>query len=177
MGAAVRVTQLEHAPTTLRAIAAKSRTAEQSRRLLAIALALEGASRAEAARQTGVDRQPLCDWMHRYNALGVDGRIARTASRAPHPCCSIRSPTDIITTQRGERGCGAVKLDRAVWPWTLRIVVVVFYVGLAIYAADAIRTLFSDWQYGTPWPRVGQGHLPAFLEGTPDSGHGPIPLG
>ena len=70
-----------------------------------------------------------------------------------------------------------MKLDHAVWPWTLRVVVVVFYVGLAIYAACSIRSLFTDWQYGTPWPRVGQDFLPAFLEGTPESGHGASPLG
>jgi hypothetical protein len=70
-----------------------------------------------------------------------------------------------------------LKPDRSVWPWTLRIVVVVFYVGLAIYAFVSIGTLFSEWRYGTPWPRLGQGHMPASLEDTPDSGHGAIPLG
>jgi succinate dehydrogenase/fumarate reductase cytochrome b subunit len=70
-----------------------------------------------------------------------------------------------------------LKLDRSVWPWTLRIVVVVFYVGLAIYAVYSIRTLFTDWQYSTPWPRLGQGHVPAFLEDTPDAAHATIPLG
>jgi transposase len=79
MGAAVKVTRVEHAPAALRAMAAKSRNAEQSRRLLAIALVLEGALRADAARQTGMDRQTLRDWVHRYNALGVDGLISRTA--------------------------------------------------------------------------------------------------
>ncbi len=70
-----------------------------------------------------------------------------------------------------------MKLDRSVWPWTLRIVVVVFYVGLAVYAAHSIRTLFTEWQYGTPWPRLGQGQIPLNLKDSPDSGRGPIPLG
>ena len=43
------------------------------RRLLAIALLLEGASREEAARQCGMDRQTLRDWVHRYNAEGIAG--------------------------------------------------------------------------------------------------------
>lgn len=68
-----------------------------------------------------------------------------------------------------------MKLDQPVWPWTLRIVVVVFYLGLAVYAAYSIRTLFTEWQYGTPWPRLG--HVPPSLEATPAPGHGAIPLG
>jgi putative transposase len=43
------------------------------RRLLAIALLLEGASREDAARQCGMDRQTLRDWVHRYNAEGIAG--------------------------------------------------------------------------------------------------------
>ena len=49
------------------------------RRLLAIALLLEGASREEAARQCGMDRQTLRDWVHRYNAEGIAG-----LSNRPH---------------------------------------------------------------------------------------------
>ena len=33
----------------------------------------EGASRGDAARNAGMDRQTLRDWVHRYNAEGVDG--------------------------------------------------------------------------------------------------------
>ena len=45
---------------------------------------LDGASRHQAAQQTGMDRQTLRDWVHRYNDLGVDGLISRSApGRAP----------------------------------------------------------------------------------------------
>ncbi len=54
----------------------------QSRRLLALAMVLDGGSRLEAARQAGMDRQTLCDWVHRYNAAGVDGLLSR---RPPGP--------------------------------------------------------------------------------------------
>ena len=84
MDAAVKVTRLEHTPAALRTIAAKSGNVEQSRRLLAIALVPEGTLRVDAARQTGMDRQTLRDWVHRYNALGVDGLISRTAP-GPRP--------------------------------------------------------------------------------------------
>lgn len=43
------------------------------RRLLALANALEGMSRAEAARAAGMDRQTLRDWVIRYNRDGVAG--------------------------------------------------------------------------------------------------------
>lgn len=43
------------------------------RRLLAIALVLEGHPREAAAQLNGMDRQTLRDWVHRYNAEGIDG--------------------------------------------------------------------------------------------------------
>ena len=82
MSAAVRITRADHGPAELRAIAARSRDAAQARRLLAIAMVLEGASRSDAARQAGMDRQSLRDWVHRYNASGVEGLKSRTAPGA-----------------------------------------------------------------------------------------------
>jgi transposase len=41
--------------------------------MLAIGLVLEGCSRADAARQCGMDRQTLRDWVHRFNSEGVAG--------------------------------------------------------------------------------------------------------
>src|SRR3954468_18460710 len=49
------------------------RDARAARRMLALALVLEGASRAEAARAAGTDRQTLRDWVHRYNEEGLAG--------------------------------------------------------------------------------------------------------
>ena len=66
-----------------------ARTPDQARRLLAIALVLEGASRDEAARTTGMGRQTLRDWVHRFNAAGSAGLVARKAPgrsrRLTHP--------------------------------------------------------------------------------------------
>lgn len=53
------------------------------RRLLAIAMALDGISREEAARQAGMDRQTLRDWIVRYNAESVDGLRDRARSGRP----------------------------------------------------------------------------------------------
>ena len=38
---------------------------------------LDGASRADAARVAGMDRQTLRDWVHRYNADGLAGLTDR----------------------------------------------------------------------------------------------------
>ena len=73
MGRPIRITRLEHSPSNLRAIAGKPRDGAQVRRLLAIALVLEGCSRTAAAERCGMDRQTLRDWVHRYNADGVGG--------------------------------------------------------------------------------------------------------
>ena len=48
--------------------------------MLALALVLEGASREEAARAAGMDRQTLRDWVHRYNAEGLAGLRDRPRS-------------------------------------------------------------------------------------------------
>jgi transposase len=54
-------------------LAASTKDANQSRRLLSIAAVLEGMSRADAAKIGGMDRQTLRDWVHRFNALGPAG--------------------------------------------------------------------------------------------------------
>lgn len=83
MTVAVAITRLEHSPADLRAVAARCGDAGQARRLLAIALVLEGASRQEAARQTGMDRQTLRDWVYRYNEAGIRGLLARKREGRP----------------------------------------------------------------------------------------------
>jgi len=82
MSTAVVITSIEHTAAELRASAARSGDAAQSRRLLAIAMVLEGTSRLDAARQAGMDRQTLRDWVHRYNRDGIDGLKSRKAPGA-----------------------------------------------------------------------------------------------
>jgi transposase len=50
--------------------------------MLALALVLEGKPRGDAAVSCGMDRQILCDWVHRYNAEGLQGLKNRTAPGA-----------------------------------------------------------------------------------------------
>lgn len=84
MGAAVEVTRTEHSAAALRRFASKSTDGAQARRLLALALILEGRCRSEAATYSGMDRQTLRDWVHRYNEEGIAGLKSRhSPGRAP----------------------------------------------------------------------------------------------
>jgi transposase len=82
MGAAIKISRTDYTAQELRALAAKSKDAAQARRMLAIAMVLEGASRLDAARQTGMDRQTLRDWVHRYNDAATEGLTSRVAPGA-----------------------------------------------------------------------------------------------
>ena len=69
----IAITRHEPGAGELRREAARCRDARAARRMLALALVLEGASREEAARAAGMDRQTLRDWVHRYNEEGLPG--------------------------------------------------------------------------------------------------------
>src|SRR6186713_3714817 len=74
----VAVTRRELGAAELRREAGRCRDARAARRMLALALVLEGASREAAARAAGMDRQTLRDWVHRYNAEGLAGLYDRS---------------------------------------------------------------------------------------------------
>jgi transposase len=74
---AVEITRTELSASELRREAARAKDARASRRMLALALVLEGKSRTEAAESCGMDRQTLRDWVHRYNAEGLGGLFNR----------------------------------------------------------------------------------------------------
>lgn len=70
---AVALTRDEHTAAELRGFAAACREAAAARRMLALALVMEGSPRGIAAKTCGMDRQTLRDWVHRYNAEGLAG--------------------------------------------------------------------------------------------------------
>ena len=70
-------------PIVLRKLAKAETDTRVARRILAIANALEGMSRAEAARSAGMDRQTLRDWVLRYNERGIDGLADRWGDGRP----------------------------------------------------------------------------------------------
>lgn len=81
---AVAITRDDYGPSELRVLAARARAGNVARRLLALALVLEGVSRGAAARAAGMDRQTLRDWVHRYNEAGVEG-LANRVAPGPRP--------------------------------------------------------------------------------------------
>src|ERR1700730_17374693 len=74
MGRAIEV-RTDYTGGELRRLAQRTKNAAQARRLLAIAAVLDGASREDAAKIGGMDRQTLRDWVIRFNEQGADGLI------------------------------------------------------------------------------------------------------
>ena len=66
-----------------RAAARRTTDAVAARRMLSLALVMEGQNRTEAACAAGMDRQTLRDWVHRYNAQGLHGLTNRPNRGAP----------------------------------------------------------------------------------------------
>ena len=83
MGQPIEITRHEFSASDLRRVAAKTGEGGWVRRLLAIALLLDGHSREAAASANGMTRQTLRDWVHRFNADGVSGLRSRTSPGRP----------------------------------------------------------------------------------------------
>src|SRR5680860_394756 len=83
MGEAIAL-RVDFDGATLRCLARKTKNANQSRRLLALAEIYDGTSRSAAARIGGVGLQIVRDWVVRFNARGPDGLIDGKA-RGNHP--------------------------------------------------------------------------------------------
>jgi transposase len=83
MGQPLEITRKDRGAFELRAIAARTRDGDVVRRLLAIALVMDGQTRSAAALACGMDRQILRDWLLRYNESGVAGLSNRPISGRP----------------------------------------------------------------------------------------------
>ena len=78
MAAAIGV-RTDYTSADLRRLARRCVEADQVRRMLALAVILDGGSRSEAARVAGVTLQIVRDWVLRFNAGGPDGLTTRKA--------------------------------------------------------------------------------------------------
>ena len=87
MGRAVAV-RTDYTAEAVRRLAKRAKDGAQARRLLAIAAVLDGASRTEAAKIGGMDRQTLRDWVIRFNA---QGRMVCSTFHRP-ACCRSLTP-------------------------------------------------------------------------------------
>ena len=84
----------DYTSSDLRALAAATKNANQSRRLLSLAAVLEGMNRTAAARIGGMDRQTLRDWVHRFNEHGPEG-LLDSWSKGPAPRLSAEQRAEI----------------------------------------------------------------------------------
>ena len=73
MGQRIVIERRDLTAAGLRKAASREKDGSAARRILALALVLEGQDRASAARSCGMDRQTLRDWVHRYNQEGLTG--------------------------------------------------------------------------------------------------------
>ncbi len=73
MSSAIEIIRLDLTAARLRAAGRQALDNRMARRILAMAMVLEGHSRQVAAPAGAMDRQTLRDWVHRYNAHGLDG--------------------------------------------------------------------------------------------------------
>ena len=95
MAAPIQITRLDLDAAALRRSARRTRDAAASRRMLALALVLEGSSRTEAAQSAGMDRQTLRDWVHRYNAAGLAGLSDKQGQVGPKRRLSPEQETEV----------------------------------------------------------------------------------
>jgi transposase len=84
MPIALTITRDDYTAAGLREAVTRSNDADATRRMLALALVLEGYKRGEAGKLCGMDRQTLRDWVLRYNAEGIAGLCNRIAA-GPKP--------------------------------------------------------------------------------------------
>ncbi len=82
---AVVITRQDLSVNDLRREAGRTRDAKAARRMLAVALVMEGQSREAAAECCGMDRQTLRDWVHRFNADGLAGLSDLPRQNGPKP--------------------------------------------------------------------------------------------
>jgi transposase len=91
----VVITRMDLSSAELREAAARTQDAKASRRMLAIALVLDGWSREAAAEACAMDRQTLRDWVHRYNELGLEGLSDRPRRNGPRPRLSAQQQAQV----------------------------------------------------------------------------------
>ena len=80
---AIAIRRTDFTAGSLRAAAVCTDDPRVTRRALAIAMVMDGYPRATAAELAGMDRQTLRDWVHRFNAEGMEGLSDRLRPGRP----------------------------------------------------------------------------------------------
>src|ERR1700730_888302 len=106
---AIEITHQDLSISQLRAEAARTADAQRARRILAIAMVLDGHSRLWPAQAGGMDRQTLRDWVIRYNTDGLAGLADRARpGRQPRLAEAPRREVAKLPSRRMAWYAGAV---------------------------------------------------------------------
>lgn len=85
----------------MRRLARASKSANQARRLLALAQIYEGGSRSEAAKIGGVTLQIVRDWVIRFNARGPEGLLDGKAPGKPSILDDVQRQALVDVVEQG----------------------------------------------------------------------------
>lgn len=112
----------DYSGSDLKRLARESRDADQTRRLLALAVIYNGGSRGDAAATGGVGRQIVRDWVERFNAEGPDGLLRRKAAGPAAKLDAAQRAELVRIVERGPIPAvdGVVRwrlLDLVAWVW------------------------------------------------------------
>jgi transposase len=113
MAAPIKITRLDLDPAGLRREARRASSVAASRRMLTLALVLEGVTRTEAAQAAGMERQTLRDWVHRYNEDGLAGLADRAGEFGPKRFLSPEQEAEVAEMVRR----GPVLAEHGVVRW------------------------------------------------------------
>lgn len=119
MGSALKIRD-DVSSEALRRAARREKDGRAAARMYAIAHALDGLSRAEAARLAGMERQALRDAVVRYNAEGLAGLGDRPKGRPPRRLTQAEETELVAALLRGpdpaQDGCCAwTRADLCRW--------------------------------------------------------------
>jgi transposase len=134
--------------TELRRLARFEPDRRAAMRLLAIANALEGMSRAEAARLAGMERQALRDAVLRYNAEGAAGLHDRPRSGRPEALTEGQQAALKAWILRGPN-----PEREGVSAWRL--------IDICAHAEEAYGVRYSEWGMARLLKRLGLSHQKA----------------
>jgi transposase len=105
-GGALAIRTDLYTPAALRRLARRERERRAAMRMLALANALEGMRRAEAARLAGMERRALRDAVVRYNAEGLAGlRDRPKPGRTPRLTAGERATLRAVVLRGPDPAC------------------------------------------------------------------------